>query len=114
MENQSENYDSLYHGKENLATAKKLQEGETCVVLGVGNSMTPILKSKQTCLVEPITEETQLEKDDIVFVKVNGHFYLHKIWSVKNGVSYLIGNNHGHANGTVSINNIYGKVIKIL
>lgn len=108
-----EGHENYFCGKENAITAKKLQEGQDCVVVGIGNSMAPILKSKQACFVEALKEDTFLEKGDIVFCKVNGYYYLHKIWAVKNN-SYLIGNNHGHANGTVSRKSIFGKVTKIL
>lgn len=106
-----------FSGAENLATANKLKEGVTCKVTGVGNSMTPILKSRQSVICTPITEDTPLEKRDIVLCKVNGHFYLHLIWTSRsNGSSqmFLIGNNHGHANGWISKNQIFGKVVEIL
>ena len=35
-----------YSGFENAETAKHLRAGETCKVTGIGNSMTPILKSR--------------------------------------------------------------------
>ena len=117
MNEEEEVLEYTYSGFENLATAQKLREGETCKVTGIGNSMTPILKSRQPVICEPITEETELEKKDIVLAKVNGHFYLHLIWSIrknKDSETYLIGNNHNHANGWVSRNQIYGKVTKIL
>lgn len=60
-----------------------------------------------------MTDDIILKKNDIVFCKVNGHYYLHKICAIK-GDSYLIGNNHGHMNGWISRNNIFGKVTKIL
>ena len=64
-----------YKGKEDAKTAAHLKAGETCWVMGIGNSMTPILKSKQPVIVEPVTEETELEKRDIVLAKVKGHYY---------------------------------------
>lgn len=104
----------MYTGKENAITAEHLQAGETCMVIGFGQSMTPILKSGQPVKVEPVTEDTPLKKKDIVFCKVNGHYYLHKISAIKNEKQYQISNNHGHVNGTISKNNIYGKVVEIL
>lgn len=106
------NYD--YEGKENVITAEHLKNGEVCKVIGFGQSMSPILKSGQPVICEPVTEETDLKKNDIVLCKVKGKYYLHKISAIKNGVSYQISNNHGHVNGTISRNNIYGKVIEIL
>ena len=100
--------------KENKISADHLLNGETIIINGFGNSMTPILKSGQPVLVEPVTQETILEKNDIVFARVKGHYYLHKISAVRNNNSYQISNNHGHVNGWVSRNQIFGKVIKIL
>lgn len=104
-----------YKGKEDRATAERLQAGETCWVLGIGNSMTPVLKSHQPVIVEPVTDETELKKKDIVLAKAKGHYYLHFIHGIKgNGEEFLIGNNHGHMNGWVSRNCVYGKVVEIL
>lgn len=106
--------DYTFKGRENATTARKLREGHTCWVMGVGNSMLPILKSKQPVICIPVTEDVELNKRDIVLCKVNGHYYLHLIHAIKNGNQYLIGNNHGHMNGTIGRNNIYGKVVEIL
>ena len=90
-----------------------MQSGEDGIIVGFGQSMTPILKSGQPVRVEHLTLDTELKKCDIVFCKVNGNHYLHKIISIKNG-RYQIGNNHGHINGWIGRNNIYGKVVEIL
>lgn len=103
-----------YEGKEDVNTLRRLQAGETCKVTGYGQSMTPRLKSGQSVIVEPVTEETKLKKRDIVFVKVNGHIYLHLISAIKNNKQFQISNNHKHVNGWVTRNSIYGKVVKIL
>lgn len=103
-----------YEGKENAITAGHLRNGEVCKVVGFGQSMTPILKSGQTVICKPVTDETVLKKNDIVMCKVKGKYYLHKISAIKNGVSYQISNNHGHVNGTIGRNNIYGVVVEIL
>jgi hypothetical protein len=99
--------------KENVITAKRLQDGEVCLVQGFGQSMTPIIKSAQICEVAPVNEDTVLEKGDVVFAKVNGRFYLHKISGIRND-QYQISNNHGHVNGWTNRRNIYGKVTQIL
>ena len=107
--------DYTYKGKEDRATAEHLQAGETCWVLGIGNSMTPILMSRQAVIVAPVTAETELRKRDIVLAKVKGHYYLHLIHGIRGkGESFLIGNNHGHMNGWVSRNCVFGKVVEIL
>ena len=101
----------MFEGKENKITADHLKNGEVCQVTGYGNSMVPILQSGETVTVVPITEDITLKKNDIVFCKVKGHYYLHKISAIK-GKSYQISNNHGHVNGTVGIGCIYGLVKK--
>ena len=115
--NSEENSRWTYAGAENLETATKLKEGEVCKVTGVGNSMTPILKSRQAVICEPVTEETELEKKDIVLCKVRGYFYLHLVWATRTEGEkemYLIGNNHGHANGWIPRTQVFGKVVEIL
>lgn len=106
-----------YSGLENLETVQKLSEGHTCKVTGIGNSMTPILKSRQPVICIPVKEDTEINKRDIVMCKANGHFYLHLVWASRqhgDDFQYLIGNNHGHANGWVYRKHIYGKVVEIL
>ena len=102
-----------FSGYENMTTASHFIAGETCKVTGIGNSMTPILKSRQAVICEPVTDETVLSKKDIVLCKVNGRFYLHLIHAIK-GDTYLIGNNHGHMNGWTPRRNVFGRVVEIL
>lgn len=103
-----------FSGLENRLTCDHLRKGETCKVTGIGNSMTPILKSRQSVICEPVNDSTELNKRDIVLCKVNGRYYLHLIHAIKPGNIFLIGNNHGHMNGWIGKKNIYGKVIEIL
>lgn len=104
----------MFNGKENVETMKHLQNGEECIVTGFGQSMTPRLSSGQPVRCIPVDDTTELNKKDIVFCKVNGHFYLHQISAIRNKKSYQISNNHGHVNGWVSRKCIYGKVVEIL
>ena len=102
-------------GFENQESAKKLQSGLTGKIIGIGNSMLPLLKSRQPVICEPVTDETELKKKDIVLCKVKRYYYLHLIHGIKNnGEQFLIGNNHGHMNGWISRNQVYGKVVEIL
>ncbi|MFV0395688.1 MAG: hypothetical protein ACK5LC_15090 [Coprobacillaceae bacterium] len=71
----------------------------------------PLLKSNQPCTLEPI-HDRELKVGDIVFCKVKGNFYTHKISKIR-GVQYQISNNHRFVNGWVSRNSIYGIVTKI-
>ena len=96
--------------KENHTAMLALLDNGQIYIQGIGQSMTPKLNSGEICIVERVTEETELEKNDIVFCKARGHYYLHLISAIKGG-TYQISNNHGHSNGFISRKNIYGKVI---
>lgn len=109
-----ENESKLFVGKENKISAEHLQAGETIIIVGFGQSMVPILKSGQPALVAPVTEETVLKKNDVVFCKVGGHYYLHKITAIRGGKTFQISNNHGRANGWVGKSCIYGRMVKKL
>jgi hypothetical protein len=76
-----------------------------------GNSMTPIIKSRQPVKLEPVDAST-LERGDIVFVKVNGNLYTHKVTATRNGM-VQIGNNHGYINGWTKLENVYGIVTEV-
>lgn len=90
---------------------EKLQKGKTIISKEGGNSMTPLIKSKQPVKIEPIVWQ-DCESGDIVYCKVNGNLYTHlvKAKSAKRGVQ--IGNNHGRINGWTK--KVYGKVVEIL
>ncbi len=85
-----------------------LSEGKTVKVRLSGNSMTPLIKSKQLVTIAPIS--TEIKKGDIVLCKVKGRIYLHLVTAIKNS-SYRISNNHNHVNGWTKI--IFGKCIKV-
>ncbi len=90
---------------------QKLLNGETIVSKEPGNSMLPLLKSKQPVVLEPVKWE-DCKAGDIVFCKVRGNCFTHLVKgkNVKRGL--LIGNNRGRLNGWTK--NVYGKVIEIL
>lgn len=90
---------------------QKLLEGETIVSREAGNSMLPILKSKQAVRLEPTTWE-ECNVGDIVYCKVRGNVYTHLVKAKNERRGLQIGNNHGHINGWTK--QVYGKVIEIL
>ncbi|AEO93357.1 repressor protein [Bacillus phage G] len=93
--------------------AKMLQEGKTIErYKEAGNSMLPILKSKQPVTLEPVTIDIVLKENDIVFCRVKGNYYTHKITGIRNN-QYQISNNRGFVNGWISRDKIFGKVTKI-
>ncbi len=90
---------------------ERLQNGETFETSEKGNSMTPILKSRQKHLLAPITLD-KVAVGDVVYCKVKGNFYTHLVKAINDKRGVQIGNNHGHINGWTK--QVYGKVIKFL
>ena len=90
---------------------EKLLRGEEVISKEAGNSMLPILKSKQPVRLKPIKWD-ECEVGDIVLCKVKGNIYTHLVKGKNMKRGLLIGNNHGHINGWTKI--VYGKVIEIL
>ncbi|GAB5472031.1 MAG: hypothetical protein Mars2KO_01300 [Maribacter sp.] len=90
---------------------QKLLDGETIISKEPGNSMLPLLKSKQPVRLAPISWE-DCEVGDLVFCKVRGNVFTHLVKGKSNKRGLLIGNNHGRINGWTK--NVYGKVIEIL
>ena len=90
---------------------KNLKEGKTVQFRPKGSSMTPRIESGQLVTVSPVDPES-VEKGDVVLCKVNGHFYVHLVTAVQ-GKRVQISNNHGHVNGWVGHNGIYGRVTKV-
>ena len=88
---------------------KDLIGGKTISFRPRGNSMSGKIESGQLCTVEPITE---IKVGDIVLCRVNGREYLH-IVKAKRGEQVKIGNNKGRINGWTSLNQVFGRCIKI-
>jgi hypothetical protein len=91
--------------------AKKLLNGQIIISIEPGNSMTPILRSRQPVRLEPITYK-DVSKGDIVYCRVRGNFYTHKVIAICENRGVLIGNNHGRINGWTKA--VFGKVTEIL
>jgi phage repressor protein C with HTH and peptisase S24 domain len=88
----------------------KLKQGETVEFRPRGNSMSGIIESGQLCTVVPVSSD--LKKGDVVLCRVGRAQYLHLIKSIR-GNRYQIGNNKGHINGWIGIDNIYGVLIGV-
>ena len=86
-----------------------LQSGKTVSFRPRGNSMTGRIESGQLCTVSPVS---CIEVNDVVLCKVNGKQFLHLVKAVQ-GDRVQIGNNKGHINGWTSLNNVYGKLVKV-
>jgi hypothetical protein len=70
--------------------------------------MTPRFKSGALITLVPITEDPKV--GDAVLCKVRGTIFTHLITAVQGG-RFQISNNHGHVNGWITINAIYGKAV---
>lgn len=90
---------------------ENLLAGEIIISKEPGNSMTPILQSRQPIELTPITWD-KVEIGDIVYCKVKGNYYTHLVKAKNEKRGVQIGNNHGRINGWTK--NVYGKVTKIL
>lgn len=91
--------------------AEKLQAGEMIISKEGGNSMLPLIKSRQPVKIQPVKWE-DCEVGDIVYCKVKGNYYTHLVKAKDDKKGFLIGNNKGGVNGWTKA--VYGKVIEIL
>jgi phage repressor protein C with HTH and peptisase S24 domain len=94
----------------NKQFADKLLKGETVQCRPRGNSMIPRIHSGQLVTISP--DVSGLHKNDIVFCKVRGKYFVHLLSAIQ-GDRYQISNNKGHINGWIGINGIFGKVTKV-
>jgi hypothetical protein len=91
---------------------RRLQAGET--VEGYregGNSMVPLIYSRQPVTLAPV-DRSKLSRGDMVFVKVKGRLYTHKVLGLRKG-QVQIGNNRGGVNGWTKLENVYGIVTEV-
>lgn len=90
---------------------ERLLNQETFITSESGNSMFPLIKSKQGHFLTPATWES-VEVGDIVYCKVHGKFYTHLVKATNAEKGCLIGNNKGGINGWTK--NVYGKVTRVV
>lgn len=93
------------------AVVARLRAGQKVENREGGNSMTPLIRSRQPVTLEPV-DASKLEKGDVVYVKVRGNVYTHLVYATRPG-EVLIGNNHNHMNGWTKLDNVYGIVTEI-
>jgi Predicted transcriptional regulator len=99
-------------GRENFVLKTLLEKGEV-TWKPHGNSMTPKIDSGDQVIVKKITPSI-LEVGDIVYAKVKGSYYLHLLSAIDESQNrYQISNNHGHVNGWVNADNVYGVCVQI-
>jgi len=88
-----------------------LKQGKTIISKEPGNSMLPLIKSRQPVRIAPATVES-VDVGDIVYCRVKGNYYTHLVKGKNEQRGCLIGNNKGRINGWTK--QIFGKVIEIL
>ena len=93
-----------------LPYIEKLKQNETVQFRPRGHSMRPRIKSGELVTVSP--DVSEIQPDDIVLCKVKGRYYVHLVQAVNQG-RYKIGNMRNFTNGTIGIEAIFGKVIKV-
>lgn len=74
--------------------------------------MVPKIYSGQLVTVEPIDKDHPPKKGDVVLCRIKGNHLVHLVTAVIEG-RYQISNNKGHVNGWISLDNIFGKCIKV-
>ena len=83
-----------------LMKIERLMNGEIIISKEPGNSMEPILHSREPVILVPIQLlKEPIKKGDIVFSKIHGTCYTHKVYGVSEKDGFLIGNNSGYMNG---------------
>lgn len=90
----------------------RLRAGETVSFREGGNSMTPRIKHRQKCTYSPVRSRENVKAGDAVFCKVGRSYFTHLVTAIR-GDQYQISNNHGHVNGWITLDSIYGKVIRV-
>jgi len=90
---------------------ERLAKGETFETSEKGNSMTPLIKSGQKHILEPV-ELKDVKVGDVVFCKVKGNLFTHLVKAVDPTKGLLIANNHGYVNGWTK--QVFGRVKEVL
>ena len=106
----------MYRENETAEAARWLSEHkQPCIIVFYGKSLSPVIKSAQPVVVEPISDSVVVGKDDIVFCRVHKSYRLQKVIGVrKNGRRYAVGDNCGHTHGFIGKKDIYGRAVRIL
>jgi phage repressor protein C with HTH and peptisase S24 domain len=99
-------------GRKNFVLETLLEKGEV-TWKPHGNSMTPRIESGDQVIVKKISPKL-LKAGDIVYAKVKGNYYLHLLSAIDETHNrYQISNNHGHVNGWVNEDNVFGVCVQV-
>lgn len=90
-----------------------LAAGRTVTIRPAGNSMLPLIRSRQEVTVAPAHPE-RLEVGDVVLARVGGRVYLHRVSAVDHDRGRVqISNNRGRVNGWSAHHQVYGILVAI-
>ena len=88
-----------------------LEEKGNITIRCNGNSMQPLIKSKEAIHLKKVLPE-QLRVGDAVFCRINKNLQVHKITAIDKE-RYQISNNKGFINGWVGSKSIFGLAVQI-
>lgn len=84
-----------------------LEKGEVIVSRESGNSLKPIVSSREPVILTPVKDFTkEIKLGDICFVKVHGTYITHMVYGINPDKGILVGNIRKHMNGWTK--QIYG------
>lgn len=90
---------------------ERINNGEIVEIRPSGQSMTPVIRSKDLVRLEAVDTST-LALDDVVLARVKGRYFLHKITAI-DGDRIQISNNHGHVNGWTYRDKVFAIATKV-
>jgi len=93
--------------------AQRVADGETVTFRRIGNSMVPLIRSRDEVVVSPV-DPTRVEVGDIVLTKVAGNVYIHVVKAIEPAKRRVqIGNNRGGINGWTGFDRVYGIAVSV-
>jgi hypothetical protein len=93
--------------------AARVAAGETVDFRPTGDSMVPLIRSRQQVRVAPV-HPARLAVGDIVLARVAGTVYLHLVSAVDPARRRVqIGNNRGRVNGWTGYDRVYGLCVAV-
>lgn len=75
-----------------------------------GNSMQPMIESRQLVTINSVKSLDEVQVGDAVYCKVNGRYFLHLVTAKKDG-QVQISNNKKHVNGWTT--KVFGKLVAV-
>jgi hypothetical protein len=93
--------------------AERVAQGETVTFRPTGNSMVPLIHSRDEVVVAPVDPHL-IEVGDIVLTRVAGSVYIHLVKAIEPAKRRVqIGNNRGGINGWTGFDRVYGIAVSV-